>query len=105
ERVHIDLTDGEFAPTFTVGVPDLWAPAGWTVDIHLMAHNLDEYIPKLIGLRPNLIVVHAEAKGDALSAISQIKQAGIKAGVALLRPTVPRTVTEIIQAADHVLIF
>ena len=28
ERVHIDLTDGEFAPTFTVGIGDLWAPEG-----------------------------------------------------------------------------
>ena len=105
ERVHIDLTDGEFAPAFTVGVADLWAPAGWTVDIHLMAHSLNEYLPKLIALRPNLIIVHAEAKDDALSAINQVKQAGIKAGVALLKPTVPRTVAEMIQAADHVLIF
>ena len=23
ERVHIDITDGEFAPTFTVGINDL----------------------------------------------------------------------------------
>lgn len=105
ERVHIDLTDGEFAPTFTIGVQDLWAPAGWTVDIHVMAHNLEEYIPKLVNLRPNLIVVHAEANSDVMAAINQIKQAGIKAGLALLRPTVPRTVEELIKAVDHVLIF
>ena len=24
ERVHIDITDGEFAPTLTVSVPELW---------------------------------------------------------------------------------
>lgn len=105
ERVHIDLTDGEFAPTFTVGVSDLWAPAGWTIDIHVMAHNLQEYVPKLVALRPNLIIVHAEANADVLNAINQIKQAGVKAGVALLRPTVPKTVEPLIQAADHVLIF
>lgn len=105
ERVHIDLTDGEFAPSFTVSVADLWAPEGWTVDIHVMAHNLVEFVPKLVALRPNMIIVHAEASGDPLSAINQIKQAGIKAGVALLRPTVPRTVAPLIEAADHVLIF
>lgn len=105
ERVHIDLTDGEFAPTFTIGIGDLWAPEGWTVDIHVMAHNLDEYVPKLAALRPNMIVVHAEARGDVLAAISQIKQAGVKAGLALLRPTVPATVAPMIKQADHVLIF
>lgn len=105
ERVHIDLTDGEFAPTFTIGIGDLWAPEGWTVDIHVMAHNLDEYVPKLAALRPNMIVVHAEARGDVLAAISQIKQAGVKAGLALLRPTVPATVAPMIEQADHVLIF
>ncbi len=105
DRVHIDLTDGEFAPTFTVGVADLWAPEGWTVDIHVMAHNLQDYVPKLIALRPNMIIVHAEAKADVLGALNQIKQAGIKAGLALLRPTVPRTVEQLIKAAEHVLIF
>lgn len=105
ERVHVDLTDGEFAPTFTIGVSDLWAPEGWTVDIHVMAHNLEEYVPKLIALRPNMIIVHAEARGDVAAALSQIKQAGIRSGVALLRPTVPATVAPLIQQAEHVLIF
>lgn len=105
ERVHIDLTDGEFAPTFTVGVNDLWAPEGWTVDIHVMANNLEDYVPKLVGLRPNMIIVHAEATGDVMAALNQIKQAGVKAGLALLRPTVPRTVQPMIEAADHILIF
>lgn len=105
ERVHVDLTDGEFAPTFTIGVSDLWAPEGWTVDIHVMAHNLEEYVPKLIALRPNMIIVHAEARGDVAGALSQIKQAGIRSGVALLRPTVPATVAPLIQQAEHVLIF
>lgn len=105
ERVHIDITDGEFAPSFTVGVNDLWAPEGWTVDIHLMANNLQEYVPKLVALRPNMIIVHAEANSDVLQALNQIKQAGVRAGLALLRPTVPQTVAPMIQAADHILIF
>lgn len=105
ERVHIDITDGEFAPTFTVGVSDLWAPEGWTVDVHVMAHNLDEYVPKLVALHPHLIIVHAEANTDVLAVLNQIKQAGVMAGLALLRPTVPRTVEPLIQAAEHILIF
>lgn len=105
ERVHADLSDGEFAPTFTIGVPELWAPEGWLVDVHVMANDLADYVPKIIALRPNTIIVHAEAKSDVVAALRQIKQAGVKAGLALLRPTVPNTVKEMIIEADHVMIF
>lgn len=105
ERVHIDISDGEFAPTLTVSIPELWAPEGWMVDIHAMVDKLDEYIPKLIALRPNMIIVHAEARGDVQTTLTQIRQAGINAGLALLRSTVPRTVEEMIKLADHVMIF
>lgn len=105
ERVHIDLTDGEFAPTFTVGVADLWAPEGWTIDIHAMVHDVATIVPQLIALRPNLIILHSEARGDVLSGLRLIKQAGIKAGVSLLKSTVPRTVEPLIKEAEHILIF
>ena len=75
------------------------------VDIHAMVDKLDDYIPKLIALRPNMIIVHAEAKGDVQTTLTQIRQAGINAGLALLRSTVPRTVEEMIKLADHVMIF
>ncbi len=105
ERVHIDISDGEFAPTLTVSVPELWAPEGWTIDIHAMINNVEEYVPKLIALRPHMIIIHAEAAGDVKTALMQIRQAGIMAGLALLKPTVPRTVEELIKLADHVMIF
>ena len=63
ERVHIDISDGEFAPTLTVGIPELWAPEGWTIDIHAMVNDVAEYVPKLIALRPHMIIIHAEARG------------------------------------------
>lgn len=105
ERVHIDISDGEFAPTFTIGVSEMWAPEGWLVDVHVMANDLAEYVPKLIALRPNLIIVHAEAKSDVVSALRQIKQAGVRAGLALLRQTVPSTVKDMVREAEHVMIF
>ena len=105
ERIHIDLADGEFAPPFLVGIADLWAPEGWVVDIHLMAHDINSFLPQLISLTPNMIIVHSEASSGALDAIQAIKKAGIRAGLALLRPTVPKTVEEMINQADHVMIF
>lgn len=105
QRVHVDISDGEFAPTFLIGAAQVWWPEQWTVDIHAMVARPSEYMETLISLKPNLIVMHAEASEDILPIIKQIQAAGIKAGVALLRSTVPSTVSELIEAADHVMIF
>ena len=105
KRVHIDLTDGQFAPSFTVGVNKLWWPQEWEVDIHAMVTNPSQYVPTLIQLKPTSIILHAEAGEDLRPSIAAIKQAGIKAGVALLKTTVPSSVQEYIEQANHVLIF
>lgn len=105
QRVHIDITDGEFAPSFTVSPAQVWWPQEWTVDIHAMVARPSEYMETLISLKPNLIVLHAETTEDIIPLLKQIQQADIKAGVALQRSTVPSTVAGAIEAADHVMIF
>ncbi len=105
DRVHIDVSDGEFAPTFTVGAAQLWWPQEWTVDIHAMVARPSEHLETLISLKPNMIIFHAEASEDILPVLQHVKKFGIKAGLALLRPTVPSTVAGAIQEADHVMIF
>lgn len=105
KRVHIDLMDGEFAPTFSVGVDKVWWPKEWEVDIHAMVARPSEYVNQLIQLKPKSIIFHAEVQEDLLPILQKIKAAGIHAGVGLLKPTVPSTVQQYIQAADHVLVF
>ncbi len=105
QRVHIDLADGEFAPTFTVGVDKLWWPQEWQVDIHAMVARPSEYVNALIQLKPLTIIFHAEVQEDITPILQKIRASGIHAGVALLKPTVPSTVTQYIQVADHVLVF
>lgn len=105
DRVHIDLTDGEFAPSFTVSPAQVWWPDTWTVDVHAMVARPSEYVETLISMKPHLIILHCEAQEDIMPLIKQIQAAGIKAGVALLRSTVPSTVSDLIEAADHVMIF
>jgi ribulose-phosphate 3-epimerase len=103
--VHIDLSDGDFAPVFLVEPEKLWWPQDWTVDIHAMVRRPSDYLDRLISFKPRLIVFHAECDEDIIPIIKRIKQFGIKAGIALLKPTVPETVAEAIKIADHVLIF
>lgn len=105
QHVHIDLTDGEFAPTFTVGVNQLWWPENWIVDIHAMVARPSQYVDALMQLKPRAVIFHAEASEDLTPTIQKLKAVGIKAGVALLKPTVPSTVHDYIENADHVLIF
>lgn len=105
ERVHIDICDGEFAPTFTVGAAQVWWPQEWTVDIHAMVARPSDHLETLISLKPHMIVFHAEVEEDMLATLQHIKKFDIKAGIALLRPTVPSAVAKLIQAADHVMIF
>ena len=104
-RVHMDISDGEFAPTFLLNESQLFWPQGWEIDIHAMVTHPSQHIPQLIALKPNLVILHAEAQEDILPQLQALKQAGIKAGVALLKKTVPITVEPLIKEADHVMIF
>jgi ribulose-phosphate 3-epimerase len=105
DRVHIDITDGEFAPSFTINASEAWWPQGWHADIHAMVARPSEYVDQLITLRCDLIIFHAEVQEDLMPIIQKVKAADIKAGIALQRPTVPSTVANLIQAVDHVMIF
>jgi ribulose-phosphate 3-epimerase len=105
KRVHIDISDGDFAPNFLLGESQLWWPPEWQVDIHAMVSRPSEHMAALIALKPSMIIFHTEIQEDRAAVINQIKAAGIKAGIALLRPTVPSTVADIIKLADHVMVF
>lgn len=105
QRVHIDISDGEFAPTFLLSENQLWWPKEWVIDIHAMVARPEEHLQALIALKPNLIVFHAETGQNLTPILNEIKKHGIKAGVALQRPTVPSTVSAAIENADHVLVF
>lgn len=104
-RVHIDISDGEFAPTFLLSEANLYWPQTWEVDIHAMVARPSEHLPAIMQLKPSLVIFHAEVQEDLIGIFKTLKEAGIKAGVALLKTTVPSTVQPIIEAADHVMIF
>src|SRR5689334_9699390 len=78
DRVHIDICDGEFAPTFTIDASEAWWPQGWHADIHAMVARPSEYVDRLIALKADLIIFHAEVQEDLLPVIQRIKSAGVK---------------------------
>ncbi len=105
KRVHVDITDGVFAPNFTVSEEQVWWPAEWIVDIHAMVAQPSQHVQQLVSLRPSLIIFHVECQEDLTQIIQYVKQNGVKAGIALQRPTVPSTVASLIEMVDHVMVF
>ena len=106
ERVHIDVTDGNFAPNLTLPETQIWWPQEWKVDIHMMVARPSEHIDTIIQLNPNMVIFHAEVEEDLVPIFERLKnETMIKPGLALLRSTVPETVAPAIQAAEHILIF
>lgn len=104
-RVHIDVSDGEFAPTFLLTESQLYWPSSWEVDVHAMVARPSEHLAAILQLKPTLVIFHAEVEEDLLPIFAQLKEAGVKSGVALLKTTVPLTCEALIAAVDHVMIF
>lgn len=105
DRIQIDLMDGDFAPSRSINPVQVWWSDGLIADIHLMFRRPSEHIETLVSLQPSMVIVHAEAEGDVLALIKHLQRLGIKAGVALLKPTEARDAVPLIESADHVLIF
>lgn len=104
-RLQIDLMDGQFAPHHNTEPENVWWPEGKKVDIHLMYLYPEEAVRVLLTKRPHMIIIHAESQGDLPKVMRLIQEAGVKAGVALLRTTSVEDARELIEIADHVLLF
>jgi ribulose-phosphate 3-epimerase len=105
KRVHIDLMDGEFAPSKSPDLSTIWWPKELTADIHLMYQRPMEQVDELIKLKPNLVVIHAEAEADFSDFAARLHDAGIKTGLALLQDTSVESVAKVLPDFDHVLVF
>ena len=104
-RVHLDFSDGKLAPIKLVNPVQAYWPDTVIADLHLMFTNPTTELETVISLKPNLVIIHAEAQGDLLGMMRQLRAVNIKTGVALLQPTQPEAAADLIAEADHVLLF
>lgn len=104
---HIDIMDGVFVPNISFGFPVMKAiskHATKPLDVHLMIENVDPYIEEFKNCGAEILTVHYEACRHLHRTIGAIKEAGMKAGVAL-NPHTPVSLLEpIIKDLDLVLI-
>lgn len=83
---HIDIMDGCFVPNISFGFPVLKAiqkHAKKPLDVHLMIVDPDRYTQLFKDAGADTLTVHLEACTHLHRSIQNIKNAGMKAGVAL----------------------
>lgn len=105
--LHIDVMDGSFVPSISFGMPVIKSLRGITelcFDVHLMIDHPERYINDFAECGADIIVVHAESTHHLNRALMQIKELGLKAGVAL-NPATPLSVLEHVwEYVDMILI-
>ncbi len=104
--IHVDVMDGRFVPNITIGPMVAKAIRPHTdlpMDCHLMIVEPERYVADFAKAGADSITVHAEAVPHLHRIIQQMKDLGVKAGVAL-NPHTPASVLEyVIKDLDMVL--
>lgn len=104
-RIQIDASDGTFASSTTVPLAGAEFPEGLNLDIHVMSARPSEHLATVLALKPSLCILHAEVDDDLAGLFNQLRAAGIRTGLALLKGTFPGKVKDLIASVDHVMIF
>lgn len=107
QYVHIDVMDGQFVPSISIGLPVIKTIRKCTdriFDVHLMIEEPIRYIDKFADAGADIITVHAEACRHLDRTIDAIKDKGIIAGVALNPATPLSAIKYAIGKVDMVLI-
>jgi len=107
DYIHIDVMDGHFVPNITVGAPIVAALRPLTslpLDVHLMIEHPEQYINQFAEAGADIITVHEEVCPHLHRAVQQIKDSGIKAGVALNPATPLNLIDEILTSVNLVLL-
>lgn len=105
--LHIDIMDGVFVPNISFGFPVMQAihkHATKPLDVHLMIVNPDQYIDACKKAGATYVTVHYEACTHLHRTLQAIKNAGMKAGVALNPHTPVHLLESIIHELDLVLV-
>jgi ribulose-phosphate 3-epimerase len=107
QYLHIDVMDGSFVPSISVGIPvisSIRKCSERVFDVHLMIEEPDRYISDFVDAGANIITVHAEACTHLDRTIENIKSHGIRAGVALNPATSLESIRYILPKLDMVLV-
>lgn len=107
EWIHLDIMDGVFVPNISFGFPVLSAVKKHCtklMDVHLMIVHPEKFIEQFRQLGVTYLTVHYETCPHLHRVIGQIKDAGMKAAVALNPATPVMLLKDVLEDLDMVLI-
>lgn len=105
--IHLDVMDGHFVPTITIGplfVEACRRATSLPLDVHLMVSNPSHHIEAFAQAGANNITVHAETCHDLPQIVEKIKKLGCSAGVTLNPLTPASTLEAVLPLVDLVLV-
>lgn len=105
--VHVDVMDGRFVPNITIGpliVKWIRPRTELFIDCHLMIEEPEKHVEAFVKAGADSITVHAEACPNLHRNVQQIKDLGVKAGVALNPGTPEEVLKYVIGDVDMVLV-
>ena len=107
DMIHLDVMDGTFVPTITFGPAMCAALRKRTklpLDVHIMVEHPDTYVDQFAKAGADYLVLHQEADAHAHRTLQRIREAGMKAGVALNPGTSTAGVEYLLDLCDLVLV-
>lgn len=106
---HVDIMDGHFVPLF--GLNPVWLKQIKKVysidqDFHFMAYMTKEMLEPYFSLEPVGITIHLEAgkKKENLEILQQIKEKGIRAGIAISPESEWEEIKPYLDEAEEILV-
>jgi ribulose-phosphate 3-epimerase len=106
EGVHLDFSDGIFAPTELLPIEDAWRSDDLVTHAHIMYQKPLEVIDEIMHLEADLVILHAESD-DIKKCLELLVDNGTRTGVAVLPETSAADLEEleIDDLFDHILVF
>ena len=107
EYVHIDVMDGMFVPSISLGIPVIQSIRPVTkkvFDVHLMINEPIRYIEEFVKAGADIITIHVEACADVMATIDKIHSFGVKAGITLNPDTPVSAIEPYLSKVEMVLI-
>lgn len=107
EWMHVDVMDGRFVPNLTFGEPMIRALRKVTdrpLDVHLMVVEPEHYISRYRDAGAEVFTFHPEATTHVQRQLAAVRDAGMKAGLALNPGTPLALLEEVVDDVDLVLV-